>query len=323
MNSTLPYKTKQFFFILIKLSIVVGAFYFIYNKLINNASLDFPEFVTILSKNNVFSIKNVFPLLLLSCLNWFFEIVKWKVLVSSIKNISFKNALEQSLGSLTASLFTPNRIGEYGAKAIYFSRSHRKRILLLNLISNLMQMSITVIFGCIGFWVFSNTYGIEIDYFKIARGLIITVTVLSFAILGFKQSKYTIKGFSIEKIKQFIFKLPIKIKGFTFMISLIRYLVFSFQFYFLLYLFEVQLSYFEAMTIISSMYLLASIVPSLFVFDVIIKGSVAVYLFSMAEVNELTILCIITLMWLLNFVIPSIFGSYYVLNFNLPEKDIV
>lgn len=323
MNSTLPYKTKQFFFILIKLSIVVGAFYFIYNKLVNNGALDFPEFVTILSKNNVFSAKNVFLLLLLSSLNWFFEIIKWKILVSSIKKISFKNALEQSLGSLTASLFTPNRIGEYGAKAIYFSSNHRKRILLLNLISNLMQMSITIIFGCIGVWVFSTNYSIAIDYFKISRGLIIIVVVFGFAIIGIKQSKYTIKGFSLEKIKQFIFKLSIKIKGMASVLSLIRYLVFSFQFYFLLQLFGVQLSYFEAMTIITSMYLLASIIPSLFIFDIIIKGSVAVYLFSMAGVNELTILCIVTLMWLLNFVIPSIFGSYYVLNFNLPEKDIV
>jgi hypothetical protein len=32
-------------------------------------------------------------------------------------------------------------------------------------------------------------------------------------------------------------------------------------------------------------------------------------------------LSIITIMWLLNVVIPSIFGSYYVLNFNFPKSD--
>ena len=323
MNSTLPYKTKQFFFILIKLSIVVGAFYFIYNKLVNNGTLDFPVFIEIVSKNNVFSIKNVCFLLVLTGFNWFFEIIKWRLLVSSIKKITFKNALEQSLGSLTASLFTPNRIGEYGAKAIYFSKNHRKRILLLNLISNLMQMSITVILGCIGFWVFSNTYAITIDYLKLSKGIIVILIVISFFILGIKQSKYKIKGVSIEKIKQFIFKLPLKIKAFSFLLSLIRYTVFSFQFYVLLNLFGVQFSYFEAMTIITSLYLLSSIIPSLFIFDVIIKGSVAVYLFSIAGVNELTVLCVITLMWFLNFVIPSIFGSYYVLNFNLPKEDLI
>ncbi len=67
------------------------------------------------------------------------------------------------------------------------------------------------------------------------------------------------------------------------------------------------------------MYLLASVVPTLFIFDVIIKSSVAVYLFAIVGVNDFTTLSIITIMWLLNFVIPSMFGSYYVLNFNLPK----
>jgi hypothetical protein len=67
------------------------------------------------------------------------------------------------------------------------------------------------------------------------------------------------------------------------------------------------------------MYLLASVVPTISLFDVVIKGSIAIFLFSYVRVNELTILSITTIMWLLNFAIPSIFGSYYVLNFKLPE----
>ena len=75
------------------------------------------------------------------------------------------------------------------------------------------------------------------------------------------------------------------------------------------------------MIVISSMYLLASIIPSLAVFDVLIKTSVAVYLFSFLDVDELTILSISTLMWLLNFILPSMFGSYFVLNFKVPKAS--
>ena len=156
MIGGLPYKTKQFFFVLIKLSIVMGAFYFIYNKLTTNEELDFYNFIDFLSKNAVFSSKNIIFLLFLTIFNWFFEILKWQNLVSFIKKISFKEALEQSLGALTASLFTPNRIGEYGAKAIYFAKQFRKRILLLNLLGNSFQMLITTIFGVIGFIIFNN-----------------------------------------------------------------------------------------------------------------------------------------------------------------------
>jgi hypothetical protein len=69
------------------------------------------------------------------------------------------------------------------------------------------------------------------------------------------------------------------------------------------------------------MYLLASIIPSIFAFDVVVKGSVAVYLFGFMGVNAVTILSIVTLMWVFNFVIPSVFGSYFVLKFNLPETN--
>lgn len=321
MYNAVSYKTKQFFFVLIKLSIVVVAFYFIYHKLANNGRLDFSDFIQFLNENRIFSIKNSLFLLVLTLINWFFEILKWKTLVSSVKTITFFQALQQSLGALTASLFTPNRIGEYGAKAIYYAKPYRKKVLLLNLISNVMQMGITVFLGCIGFWLFTSKYALNIDYFKAVRLITISVVICLLFVFGLKKSRYKIKGFPIEKIKVFLKNLSLKLKVLGVLLSFIRYAVFSFQFYFLLTLFGVPLAYYDAMIIITTLYLLASVIPSLFLFDVVIKGSVAVYLFSFTGVNEFTVLCVVTLMWLLNFVIPSLFGSYYVLNFNLPKQD--
>ena len=319
--SGLPYKTKQFFFVLIKLSIVVGAIYFIYQKLVSNENLDFYQFLHFLKKNDAFSPKNISLLLILTIFNWLFEILKWKYLVGYVKKISFKDALEQSLGALTASLFTPNRIGEYGAKAFYYDSSKRKKIMLLNLLSNMMQMSTTIIFGSIGLWLINSKYDLNINYYRVSRFLVIIIVVGGFAILGLKQNRFRIKGFSVEKLKDFIRKLPPQIQLTAFMLSVLRYLIFSFQFYFLLKIFGVSVSYYNAMIVISTMYVLASIIPSIFIFDVIIKGSIAIYLFSIVGVNEFTTLSIVTLMWLLNFVLPSIFGSYYVLNFNFPKNS--
>ena len=315
------YKTKQFFFVLIKLSIVVGAFYFIYQKLANNSGLKFSVFIDFLSKKDIFSTKNIVVLLFLSVFNWFFEILKWLTLVGFIKKITFKNAFEQSLGALTASLFTPNRIGEYGAKAIYYNPNYQKHILLTNLISNMLQMSITIILGIIGFSFYVSNYQIEINYNKFSWFLISALIFLS--IIGFiiRKNKFKIKGVSLIKIKDFVFHFPKNKILLGFLLSLLRYAIFSFQFYFLLILFHININYFEALTVITSVYLLASIIPSIFIFDVVIKGSIAVYLFSFLGVNELTILSIITIMWLLNFVLPSIFGSYYVLNFNFPKNN--
>ena len=316
MIGPLSNKTKQFFFALIKLSIVVGASYFIYNKLAHNDNLDFNVFIAFLDKNDGFLTKNILFVLFLTAFNWFFETLKWRNLVSYIKNISFFDTLKQSLAAHTASLFTPNRIGEYGAKAIYFPKPLMKRILLLNLIGNMSQMTTTLMFGIIGLILFVSKYNIEISYFKLFRLLVLVVIVLAFFFFGSKQKKIKIKGFSMRRIKTFIIDIPIKIHLTTIAYSIIRYLIFSFQFYYLLYLFGVEVSYFNAMIVITTMYLLTSIVPTIFIFDVVVKGSIALYLFNIAGVNDLTILSVTTLMWMLNFVLPSVFGSLFVLNFD-------
>lgn len=320
MHYSLPYKTKQFFFVLIKISIVVGAFYFIYNKLAKNSALSFSSFIDFSLKNNVLSTKNIILLLFLSFLNLFFEITKWKTLVGFIKKINFKNAIKQSLGSLTASIFTPNRIGEYGAKAMYYTPNLRKRVMLVNLISNVLQMSITCIIGFLGFYFYILKYDPEINYYKLTKFVVLGVVAIILFGFGITKSRFKIKGFSIEKIKHFILEFPKSKLVLGLLFSVMRYAIFSFQFYVLLHILKADVSYLNAITIISTMYLITSFIPSIFIFDVVIKGSVAIYLFSFAGVNELIILCIITFMWLLNFVIPSLFGSYYVLSFKLPKS---
>jgi len=316
MIYTLPYKTKQFFFVLIKISVVVIAFYFIQHKLTKNNSLEFYNFIQILIKNDVFLLKNILFLSLLTTFNWFFEILKWQELVSSIKKLSLIKAAEQCLGSLTVSLFTPNRIGEYGAKALYYNKDYRKQIMAINLVSNVLQMVTTCVFGILGLIFLDQVYEIHIIKWPIFLWSYVFLLMLVTLIIIKKRSRLITD--LIEKLQNLMlnFSKNNVVKGLLF--SIFRYVIFSFQFYFLLTLFGYRINYFDAMVFISSMYFLASVIPSIFIFDVVIKGSIAVFLFSLLGFNELIILSIITIMWILNFMLPSILGSYFVLRFKLP-----
>ncbi|MCL5126840.1 lysylphosphatidylglycerol synthase domain-containing protein [Algibacter sp. L4_22] len=304
------------------MSIVVAAFYFIYHKLVNNNELSFYDFKENIIKNDAFSLKAIFFLILLSSFNWFFEILKWQNLVSTQEKTSFKQATNQTLGSLTASLITPNRIGEYGAKAMYFTKNLRKRIMLVNLISNLQQMGVTVVLGIIGLYFFVSKYNLDLNYYRLSKYTTIGFVLICLIIFILRKTKFIVKGFSIEKLKMFILNFQKTNLSIGFLLSFLRYAIFSFQFYFLLQCFHVEIDYFNSMIGITSMYLLVSIIPTIFIFDVVIKGSVAVYLFSFLGVNELIILCVITIMWLLNFVLPSIIGSFFVLRFKMPKTII-
>jgi hypothetical protein len=50
---SIPHKTKQLLVVLIKLLIVGGAFYFIYNQLANNDKLDWQKFIVFSKKINL------------------------------------------------------------------------------------------------------------------------------------------------------------------------------------------------------------------------------------------------------------------------------
>ncbi|WP_159022617.1 lysylphosphatidylglycerol synthase domain-containing protein [Formosa sp. L2A11] len=312
----LTFKSYQILIYSVKISIIAFSFYFIYHKLFNNNDLSISELKTNILSNNLFSFNSILIITLLSVLNWFFEILKWKTLVNYIKNITFKTALEQTLGAHTASLFTPNRIGDYGAKALYFQSKLRSKIVGLNGIGNLAQMLITTILGSIGLFFFASNFPLQIDIQSLSwpqyLGLIIVFSILFIIVKRFGKPKIW-----LDKTKHFLTSISISLFLKTLLFSGIRYVIFSFQFYVLLYLFHVDLSYLNAMMIISSMYLLASILPSIFIFDVVLKGSIAVYLFSFFNIPETIVLSCITIMWLFNVVLPSLIGTYFVMNFKL------
>jgi hypothetical protein len=314
---SIPHKTKQFLVLLIKLLIVGAAFYFIYDQLANSDTLDWEKFIILFKENQ--SVNGIIFILLLSVLNHFFEILKWQNLVSFLYKISKVEATKQSLAALTAGLFTPNGIGEYAGKAMFFDKSATKKVLFLNLICNGIQMILTVIFGVFGLLYFNAKFNV-ITTRTVA--LLFGITLI-FLLVSFFLKKFTIKGYSTEKLLHKINEIPKSIHRKNIVLAICRYLLFSHQYYFLFLAFDVDLPYFILMTAITSVYLVASFLPTFQFLDFAIKGSVAIYFFGILGINEWIIVFISTLMWFLNVVLPVIIGSYYVLNFRIslaPER---
>ncbi len=281
----------------------------------HNKNIALADFILQLKDNLFFNYKTLIVLFVFTFLNWFFEILKWKNLITAIDKISFSESLKQSFGSLTASLFTPNRVGEYGVKLLYFKKELRKKVLLLNLVSNVSQMIVTLLFGVVGLIYMFNNNTIDFPLLKLKK-VIYYFVVLLISIFGGKYfiSKKT-NGVYLKKINIFIKSITLIRVIKTIVYSIFRYLIFSHQFYYLLLVFGVEIDYFIAMKLIFAMYLIASVIPSLPMFDWLIKGTVAVFVFSTIKIDQLTIVTITIITWLFNFGIPSIIGSYFVLNF--------
>jgi len=121
---SIPHKTKQFLVLLVKLLIVGERFILSTTKLANNDQLDWEKFIALFRKNK--SVGGILFILAFSVLNRYFEILKWQNLVRFLHPISVGESTKQVLAALTAGLFTPNGVGEYAGKALYFDKNQLK-----------------------------------------------------------------------------------------------------------------------------------------------------------------------------------------------------
>jgi hypothetical protein len=304
---SISHKTKQLSVFIIKLLIVITAFYFIYNQLASNDRLDWDKFLILYKKNQ--SVAGISFILFLSFLNRFLEILKWQNLAQVVKPISITEATKQVLAALTLGVFTPVGVGEYAGKALYFEKKDAKKIVFLNLLCNGIQILATGFFGLIGmltlgYWLWSISI------------ILITIALL---LISFLTKKIKINGYSIENLLERINEIPKNIHNKNLILGFFRYIVFSHQYYFLFLAFDVNLPYVLLMATITTVYFLASIIPSFQFLDFALKGSLAVYFFGLLGVNEWIIIFVTALMWFLNIALPVIIGSYYVLKFKISK----
>jgi len=302
---SIPHKSKQLSVFIIKLLIVITAFYFIYNQLASNDQLDWDKFLILYQKNK--SVAWISFILFFSFLNRFLEILKWQNLVQVVKSISLKEATKQVLAALTLGVFTPVGVGEYAGKALYFEKKDTKNIIFLNILCNGIQIVVTVFFGIIGMFI--------LGYWLWSIGIILIT--IAFVLISFVTKKIKIKGYSLESLLLHIDEIPKKIHTKNLIFGFCRYIIFSHQYYFLFFAFDVNLPYTTLMATITTVYFLASIIPSFQFLDFALKGSLAVYFFGLLGVNEWIIIFVTALMWFLNVALPVIIGSYYVLRFKI------
>lgn len=272
------------------------------------------QFLAILLQYRVFSITNILVLLLLTFFNWYFEILKWQSLSSHVRENSFRAATKESLASFTAAIFTPSRIGEYGAKCLYYVRSSWRKIIFLNFLGNMAQVFATYFFGIAGLLFLITTLDLPLPAFNaiLVAGLLFSPFVVYWIM---KRFKIRLKGYSIQRLEDSFHKVPEPIKWKTIAYATVRFLIFTHQFYFLLLVFKVAVSYPLLISGVFSTYILASLIPTMIIFDALIKGGFAVWVFGLLQVPQIVVLSIVLTVWILNFALPGVIGSYFVLKY--------
>jgi len=299
-------KIKQFLLLLLKLIVVGLAFYFIKSQLAEK-TLDWNIITKSLQLKNAILFISV--LLVLTFLNRFIEILKWKNLAQVVKPISVWESTKQVLIGITFGIVTPNGIGEYAGKAWFYPRKDAGKIVFLNAVCNGIQVIYALSFGLLGtLYVNALHPFIPTAYFYLLCGGLIVVLLVLLSIKNIR-----IKGYSLQTLLNMLRNIKTSIHNKNALLAFLRYTVLVHQYYVLYMFFEVQIPYFTLLAVVASVYLLASSLPNFQAIDFALKGSVAIYLFGLFGVDSWIVTIVAALIWLLNLVIPISIGSVLLL----------
>ncbi len=263
--------------------------------------------------------------------NWGLEARKWQLLMEALQPMSFFTAFKSVLCGVTLSLNTPNRIGEFGGRILFVNDGNRIKAISLSIAGSIAQLIITMLMGCFGltYLLFTmdetgTAMGISVFWFRIflcssILGTIIFVFFffrLSWLIRLLGKLPYANKFLKyINVLKTFDAKILLRLLS----ISLLRYAVFVLQYIFMLQLLQVEQNVWTGFWIITLMFWILAIIPSIAIAELGIRGTVAKTLFSYSS-NTIGILTATFGIWFVNLFIPALIGSLLILGIKINKK---
>lgn len=281
--------------------------YIIYD-LLANKNLSFSLDFLVAQKWTSQRLALLIPVFILMNINWLIEARKWQVLTKEFYPMKILKSFASVLSGVSTALFTPNRVGDFIGRVSHLPKKHRKDGMISSFFGSYSQWLLTIIMG----WIAWVQLGMQFVDSELIYSLIsISYLVLIFALLFI----FLRKGMDLNLFKslQKYFVHPpsqtdrLKLLG----LSFFRYLIFTSQFYILLQLFGVDLSYSLVLSKLGLFYLFTSLIPSTFWGELGIKESLAVWVFSGLIINSLLIIATTLLLWMINLLIPAIIGNYF------------
>ena len=266
-------------------------------------------------------------LILLMVINWGIESFKWKLLIHQSEEVSFGKAYQAILGGIAVSVFTPNRVGEFFGRVFILQKTDPLKAILLTIVGSFSQLLVTIVFGTMAYLFFAHQYipAVMTESIWLVSGFSFTLIIASMLMVLVFFNISLLHRISIlmpakysERIKSSIdafAECPKRLLLITFLLSILRYLVFSTQFYLAIRIMGLGFTAMQCMLVIPVIYLILAAIPTVALTEIGVRGSVSVFLFGLlsganglSANGTLAVISATTLIWLLNIAVPSLAG---------------
>jgi MFS family permease len=317
---------KKLLSYLIKLGILVLAFWFIYQRIgkYHDSLHNFSTLVARIPVTRVFLV--IGSVLALMLVNWVLEALKWQYLSHKLAALTVWQSIESVFCGLTWAIFTPNRFGEYGGRVMYLPRRRRIYGVFAMAVGSFGQNVVTNVLGGVGLAWFLCTYIFK-SHWLIAGsilcnlGLIAVMLIIYFNIRWFVGLLDRIKF--LKKYRRFFdimgeytFNELMRIMGFC----MARFFVFTFQYFLIIHLLIPQLGVVPMMLMMFVFFFIQSAMPSQDIIDFGVRNFTASMLFAYITHQQIAIVVAVSLIYIVNIIIPAILGSVFVLNLKFFDR---
>lgn len=244
--------------------------------------------------------------------NWITEAKKWQYLAKkTIPEYTFRISFQTVLCGITLGLFTPNRVGEYGARLFYVENEHKANLLVLAFVDRLAQLWVTVLFGFVFIFVYTTDFFPQYQY----AVLFTCITLLGFhlSIVVFRNK---IIHFMVNrKILKRYFTAPIHLSSKDMVVVLgyasLRYCIFVAQYLIWGYYTDSFYAVQKGLVSINTMLFIKSVVPSAGLSELGIRESILIYLYKSYGMSAVTAFHSALVIYTVNLLVPAVIGLFF------------
>ncbi|MEM9888823.1 MAG: lysylphosphatidylglycerol synthase domain-containing protein [Bacteroidota bacterium] len=263
---------------------------------------------------------------LLIPVNWALEALKWQQLIKSFSNYTFWRVFQAILAGVTVGIFTPNRVGEYGGRLLLVEPEHNWKAVLTTMVGSFAQLLVLLSFGLMGLIYFANTY-LHLEQLILYLFFFLGASLIALMLFCFynidlllpiaKRIPY------VHILKKYLIHLKIlsayesKELSKALIYSVLRYLVYSTQYYFMLRFFGIEIDLFTAYAGIGTIYLIQSSIPLPPLIDLLARGEVALFIWGQFSTDEIAILGSTFTLFIFNLIVPATVGAIFILRVNV------
>ena len=253
----------------------------------------------------------------LQFINWLFEAIKFKLLMSIEKNITLKIALKAVyVGNFTA-FFTPDRLGTFIGRIFVLKDIGKLKITALTAVGNLSQLIATISFGLLS--LICLTF-LEHPFSSLDYNLLNTLLFIFFILLIAVVSIY-IKPVLVlkvlEKVKylnNYILRLSalknikIVLKFKVLSLSILRFLVFYLQYVIIIKFLAIDFNALDSLIFVGLLYGIVTFIPSPFFGNFGTREALALFLTSATTIGIFGPFISFSV-WLINVGLSTIIGG--------------